>query len=129
MFAVRLRIFIDWHRDEGREVGVIAPVDRAAQRVFRTMQIDPAQPPDQETDAIMPVTRFKEFAEVEEIAERTQEILEYQLTDVSPLGDAAFMAVSELCGNAIDHGPPPARRIRSRPANHRSQATGLDRYQ
>lgn len=41
---------------------------------------------------------------MEEVAERTQEILEYQLHDVSPLGHAAFMAVSELCANAIDHG-------------------------
>ena len=41
---------------------------------------------------------------MEEVAERTREILEYQLPDVSPLGHAAFMAVSELCANAIDHG-------------------------
>lgn len=52
----------------------------------------------------MPVTCVKEFLEVEEVAERTREILEYQLHDVSPLGHAAFMAVSELCANAIDHG-------------------------
>lgn len=52
----------------------------------------------------MPVTCMKEFLEVEGVAERTQEILEYQLPDVSPLGHAAFMAMSELCANAIDHG-------------------------
>lgn len=38
------------------------------------------------------------------VAQKTQEILEYQLTDVSPLGQAAFMAVAELCDNAMDHG-------------------------
>jgi hypothetical protein len=37
-------------------------------------------------------------------ARRTQEILEHQLPDVSPLGEPAFMAVSELCDNAMDHG-------------------------
>jgi len=52
----------------------------------------------------MPVTRLQEFKDVESVAGRTQEILEYQLPDLSPLGAATFMAVSELCGNAIDHG-------------------------
>jgi hypothetical protein len=104
MLFVRLRVFIDWHREEGRDVSVIPPLDTATQRVFQAMRIDPEVPPDNEGDAIMPVTRFAEFGDVEEIAERTQEILEYQLPDVSPLGQAAFMAVSELCGNAIDHG-------------------------
>lgn len=68
------------------------------------MSIDPLLPAPPEEDTIMPVTCMREFGEVEEVAERTQEILEYQLPDVSPLGHAAFMAMSELCANAIDHG-------------------------
>ncbi|HET7121356.1 MAG TPA: hypothetical protein VFI17_08925 [Solirubrobacterales bacterium] len=104
MFAVRLRIFIEWHRTTGREVRIVPPKDRAAHNAFGAMGIDPETAAPQEDDAIMPVTRMKEFLEVEEVAGRVQEILEYQLHDVSPLGPAAFMAVSELCGNAIDHG-------------------------
>jgi hypothetical protein len=104
MFAVRLRIFIEWHRSAGREVRVTPPTDPQARRIFAAMHIDPDISTPHEEDAIMPVTRMKEFLEVEEVAERVQEILEYQLHDVSPLGQAAFMAVSELCGNAIDHG-------------------------
>jgi hypothetical protein len=104
MFAVRLRVFIDWHRGNGRQVVVVPPTDPSTQRVFGGMRIDPEVSADQEDDAIMPVTRMEEFPEVEEVAGRTQELLEYQLTDVSSLGQAAFMAVSELCGNAIDHG-------------------------
>lgn len=104
MFAVRLRIFIEWHREEGREVRVAFPHDSATRRVLEAMGVDPEISGPREDDAIMPVTRVQEFLEVEEVAGRTQEILEYQLPDVSPLGQAAFMAVSELCGNAIDHG-------------------------
>lgn len=104
MFAVRLRVFVDWHRAEEREVVVIPPTDPPTRQVFEAMGIDPQLESDGEGDAIMAVTRLHEFNEVEAVAERTREILEYQLTDVSPLGQAAFMAVSELCGNAIDHG-------------------------
>ncbi|HEX6456428.1 MAG TPA: hypothetical protein VF009_07915 [Solirubrobacterales bacterium] len=104
MFAVRLRMFIEWHRGAGREVKTTPPSDSRARQVFEAMSIDPALPPPSEEDTIMPVTCVKEFLDVEEVAERTREILEYQLHDVSPLGHAAFMAVSELCANAIDHG-------------------------
>lgn len=104
MFAVRLRVFTDWHREQGREVALRLPNDAAASRAFKAMSIDPEVESTEEDDAVMPVTRIKEFLEVEEVAGRTQQILEYQLPDVSSLGQAAFMAVSELCGNAIDHG-------------------------
>jgi hypothetical protein len=104
MFAVRLRIFIEWHRRSGREVTTTLPSAGRARRVFEAMSIDPHLPTSHEDDTIMPVTCMKEFLEVEDVAERTREILEYQLHDVSPLGHAAFMAVSELCANAIDHG-------------------------
>jgi hypothetical protein len=104
MFAVRLRVFVDWHRCRKRDVSITPPTDPATHSVFAAMQIDPEASSDREDDAIMPVTRLGEFLEVEETAERTREILEYQLPDVSSLGAATFMAVSELCGNAIDHG-------------------------
>ncbi|HKF83840.1 MAG TPA: ATP-binding protein [Solirubrobacterales bacterium] len=104
MFAVRLRIFIEWHRAAGRQVDTVVPTDSRAKRIFQAMAIDPALPITREEDTIMPVTCMREFLKVEEVAERTQEILEYQLNDVSPLGHAAFMTMSELGGNAIDHG-------------------------
>lgn len=104
MFAVRLRVFIDWHLREGRKVSITPPSDSLTRKVFSAMRIDPDADSTEEDDAIMPVTTLEEFDQVEDIAGRTQEILEYQLPDVSPLGQAAFMAVSELCGNAVDHG-------------------------
>lgn len=54
--------------------------------------------------AILPLTSLTDHTAVEEVAATTREIIEYQYTDVSPLGHACFMAVSELCGNAIEHG-------------------------
>ncbi len=108
MFAVRLRVFIEWHAREGREVEIIPPSDPATGRLFRAMAIDPdGEGPIEEADAIMPVTRLDGHNDAELVAARTQQILEYQLHDVSPLGQAAFMAVAELCDNAMDHGKNP----------------------
>lgn len=104
MLALRLRLFADWHEREGREVLIIPPDDQSARSTFNAMQIAPRSAGVEEGDTIMPVSLLQEFDDVEVVAGRTQEILEYQLPDVSALGGAAFMAVSELCGNAIDHG-------------------------
>lgn len=107
MFAVRMRVFVEWHRQEGREVVVTVPSDPPTRQVFLALAIDPDQDPrgsEQDEDSILPVTRLTEYQAVEEVASRTREILEYQLTDLSPLGQAVFMAVAELCDNAIDHG-------------------------
>jgi anti-sigma regulatory factor (Ser/Thr protein kinase) len=103
MFAVRLRVFVDWHRQQGRTVDLVPPKDPATRQLFDAMRIgDGGQA--QEDDAVLPVTKMNEFSEVEEVAKRTKEILEYDLHDVSALGEATFQAVSELCGNAIEHG-------------------------
>jgi hypothetical protein len=76
MFAVRLRVFVDWHRLQGRTVEVVPPVDARARRLFNAMRI--ADEGDgQEDDAVLPVTKMREFLEVEEVAKRTKEILEY----------------------------------------------------
>jgi hypothetical protein len=105
MLAVRLRVFIDWHRSRGREVVVKPPKDRESNRIFRSQGIDSKIELDaQDEDTILPVILLDGIDVVEDVAGRTREILEYQLPDVSPLGEAAFMAVAELCDNALDHG-------------------------
>jgi hypothetical protein len=106
MFAVRLRVFVDWHRLQGRTVELVPPVEPKARRLFDAMHIGDESGV-QEDDAVLPVTKMREFLEVEEVAKRTREILEYDLQDVSALGEATFQAVSELCGNAIEHGANP----------------------
>jgi len=106
MFAVRVRVFLEWHRHEGRTVKVVPPGDAAVRRVFNALRIDPESPSgvEADADAILPVTRLDDDIAAEEAARRTKELLEYQLTDVSGLGEAAFTAVAELCDNALDHG-------------------------
>jgi hypothetical protein len=117
MLAVRLRTFVDWHEARGRSVEIVPPRDPATRETFSSMGLLGDAPAKTEEDAIMPVTRLAEFQAVEDVSTRIRELLEYQLTDISPLGAAAFMAVSELCGNAVDHGDNPlgayaaARRI------------------
>lgn len=107
MFFIRLRVFVDWHRAEGRKVEILPPTDPLAEQVFEEMEADSGGHSNNEDDAVVAVSRLQEFDQVEAISARTKEILEYQLTDVSTLGEATFMAVSELCGNAIDHGANP----------------------
>ena len=108
MFAVRLRVFVDWHRQEGREVNLIPPQNQVASRLFNAMRIDPGGGAENgDDDAVLAVTRLDRPNDAEMVARRTQEILEYQLPDVSPLGQATFMAIAELCDNAMDHGRNP----------------------
>jgi hypothetical protein len=106
MFAVRLRVFVDWHRLQERTVEVIPPRDPAASALFEAMRMGEEEAA-KEDDAVLPVTKMTEFLHVEEVAMRTQQILEYHLPDVSALGEATFEAVSELCGNAVEHGRNP----------------------
>lgn len=108
MFTVRLRVFVDWHRQQGREVILIPPKSQPVSQLFNAMQIDPSQDLARgDDDAILAVTRLDQPNDAEMVARRTQEILEYQLPDVSPLGQATFMAIAELCDNAMDHGRNP----------------------
>lgn len=61
------------------------------------------------SDVVLPVTRLAGHQDVEAVAQRVRELLEYEMTDVSPLGHACYMAISELCGNAVEHGRNPHR--------------------
>ena len=77
MFGVRLRVFVDWHRHEGREVTVLPPDDPATRRLFQAMQIVPSEDDrDADADAVLPVTRLDRHNDAEMVAQRTQEILE-----------------------------------------------------
>ncbi len=104
MLALRLRTFIDWHRIAEREVAINLPEDLSTRATFQSMGIDADDESTESDDSILPVTHLEGFTAVEEVAAQVREILEYQVHDLSPLGDATFMAVSELCGNSIEHG-------------------------
>lgn len=88
MFFVRLRVFADWHRAEGRQVEIMPPADPLAKQAFEEMEADPSSHSSDESNAVVSVSRLQEFGQVEAISARTKEILEYQLMDVSALGEA-----------------------------------------
>ena len=113
MLLVRVAVFCDWHRRLGAQVQLVPPVDRAAGALLSAMfpsgpdPLDAATAVQLEIDpehVVLPVTRLKGHLDVELVADRTRQILEYERPDVAPLGSAVFMAVSELCGNGVDHG-------------------------
>src|ERR1700761_3176660 len=71
MFVVRLRVFVDWHRLQGRTDQVVPPVEAAACRLFDAMCIGD-EGGGREDDAVLPVTKLREYLEVEEVAKRTK---------------------------------------------------------
>jgi len=102
MLALRIRVFIDWHAEVGRIVGVIPPVDTEARELFDRLGLTGAG--GEGGSVVLPVTRLTDSTAVETVAERVRELLEYEMTDIAELGAACYMAVSELCGNAVEHG-------------------------
>jgi hypothetical protein len=52
----------------------------------------------------MLIARLDDHNQVEEVAGKTRELLEYHRPRLAHLGDATFMAISELCNNAVEHG-------------------------
>ncbi len=104
---------MDWHRSRGRVVRLKVPNDPAARTIIETARLDePATPrafegippANASGQEIVPLTRLTDHTAIEEVARVTREVLEYKLPEVAPLGEAMYMAVSELCGNALEHG-------------------------
>lgn len=86
MFCVRLRVFVDWHLHEGREVTVLPPTDPSAQRLFRAMQVDGTVDREDVEDAVLAVTKLDRHNDAELVARRTQEILEFSYKTSPHLG-------------------------------------------
>ncbi|HVW17489.1 MAG TPA: ATP-binding protein [Solirubrobacteraceae bacterium] len=113
MFAIRLRIFIDWHVAAGHALQVLPPADAVtAQRLADIGVADglPADlvelpsPRDGRTDDVLPLTRFVDHTTVEDIARDAVALLRRQTDPLGSWGDAIYMAVGELCDNALQHG-------------------------
>lgn len=113
MLAVRLRMFIDWHSAAGHPVTVVPPEDAiAAQRLADLGVADglesrvlalPAPAPKRE-ERVLPILRFSDHHAVEDVSRAAVELLEHQTTPLDAWGDAMYMAVGELCDNALQHG-------------------------
>jgi hypothetical protein len=102
MMLLRMRVFLNWHRDAGRDVQVVLPTDQLAAGELIAMGFDDGETRD--GTVVLPVTRLIGFSSVEDVALHVRELLEYEMRDISSLGEACYMAVSELCGNAVEHG-------------------------
>ncbi len=111
LYAVRLQTFIAWHEDRGRSIALLPPDDVATGQLLSLLgfgdRSGAATVSSDRGDVALPVTNLRDQQVVEEVANHIRELLEYEMTDVAPLGAAAFMAVSELCGNAVEHGRNP----------------------
>lgn len=112
MFAVRLRMFIDWHLAAGHSVTVLPPADPqdasevAALGVFSGLppEVVAWRPPPATATAVLPVRRLASWHDVEDAAADATEVLGEQVRELAAWGGAMHMAVSELCDNAIQHG-------------------------
>jgi len=111
--AVRLQLFIDGHRENGRAVELKEPRDPETKRVFRTFGVGNAltSPPDvvvgERSDVILRLARLNELTQVDALADALLQPLVEHFDDVAVVRDAVLMAFSELCQNAIEHGASP----------------------
>jgi len=113
MFLIRLRLFLDWHIAAGHEVTLRAPSDPAVAQhladmgVGRGLTADVAgglPEPSGSPEAMFGVRRLTTPENVEDASADATEVLHQQAPALAAWGDPVYMAVSELCGNALQHG-------------------------
>ena len=113
MFALRLRVFIDWHTAAGHAVHVILPSDAITAQVLADLGtgsgVDPSvialpAPSSRRLERVLPITSFHDHVAVEDIARQAVELLQRQTDPFGSWGEAMHMAISELCDNALQHG-------------------------
>lgn len=114
-YLLRLRSFIEWHQQRGRTVEVLCPRQRSVANYIARMHADRGLPAGtfrelpsiRETDrstVLIPVTKLLTLPDVDAFAEQLVPLLWDQNDDIAGMSDAIAMAISELCGNAVDHG-------------------------
>lgn len=110
LFAVRLALWIERHRRDGRSVDIREPEDGGTRRRFRAFRLGRAiggvaeALVEDDADVIIRPTRLGELTEVDELADKLLQPLIDQFDDVAVVRDAVLMAISELCQNAVEHG-------------------------
>jgi hypothetical protein len=112
--AVRLQLFIDRQRTNGRVVDLREPTDPETKRVFGAFGIGSPLPGyedavvNEDSDVILRPARLTELTQVDELADALLLPLIDHFDDVAVVRDAVLMAFSELCQNAAEHGASPA---------------------
>jgi anti-sigma regulatory factor (Ser/Thr protein kinase) len=113
MFLVRLRLFVDWHLDAGHDVVVKPPIGPAAAQQWADMAVTSAWPASVANGTLLspggapmllPIKRLTSWHDVEDAAAIGAEVLGQQAPALAVWGEAAHMAIGELCDNAIQHG-------------------------
>jgi hypothetical protein len=113
MFAVRLRLFIDWHRAAGHSVTVKAPTDAATAQLLADFGVGYeladdllalSEPLADRKTRLLPIRRLNKYTDVEEVANEAVELLQQQAASLAHWGNATHMAIGELCDNALLHG-------------------------
>jgi hypothetical protein len=114
-FLLRVRTFVDWHLRQGRDVQVLPPMNGDVNRYLARMRVNDGLPNDtfkglkkvSETDqreVLIPVTRLHELGEVDALADNLAPLIGAHLAEVKLPLQPFFVAVSELAGNAVEHG-------------------------
>jgi hypothetical protein len=114
VFAVRLRLFVDWHLAAGHEVSLRPPTDASAREALASFEFEndlpsriftaPLSAAHPRGSALLPIARLATDGEADDAAARAVEVLRGQTADLAVWGDAMHMAIGELCDNALDHG-------------------------
>lgn len=113
MFALRLRVFIDWHTTVGHRVRFLAPTDPGTAQCLADLDVaanlDPSviELPEPRVDRLeeaLPVAAFSHHTVVEDVAREVVGLLQRQTEPFGSWSDATYMAISELCDNALQHG-------------------------
>jgi hypothetical protein len=115
-FLLRLRAFVEWHLAEGHPVVVHCPIRPSVATYMARMEIARGLPkgtfvglpevrPAHQSDVLIPITQLREFSDVDELGEKVfQLFLGHSDDEISVFAGAMHMAVSELCGNGVEHG-------------------------
>lgn len=113
MFAIRLRLFIDWHLTARHAVRVIAPRAPHVAQYLADIGVGDGLPDGivdglpaarVTSEALLPIRHLGSWNDVEEASNAAMAVLHEQTAALAVWGEPVHMAVSELCDNALQHG-------------------------
>lgn len=118
LFLLRLATFIHWHATQGRTVTLTWPRDPIVGAHAERMGLRAWLPTDAivgfqmpahqgSDDVVLPITQLREPTEIDSLADPLLNVITAHTRAVAALAAAFHMAVSELCGNAVEHGANP----------------------
>jgi anti-sigma regulatory factor (Ser/Thr protein kinase) len=130
LFTVRFALWMERQQQAGRSVEIKKPEDGETLRCFRACRLGKdiggvaEALVEADPDVIIRPTRLSELTEVDGLADRLLQPLIDHFDDVAVVRDAALMAISELCQNAVEHGTSDAGCV---VAASRGEVDGLSR--